>query len=73
VLQEADGTPSTQATAAVTELLGQLPPLMQRWNQIKSQDIPALNRQLKGTSLPELKLESSVKTATAVESSKDED
>jgi hypothetical protein len=73
VLQEADVTPSTQATAAVTELLGQLPPLMQRWNQIKSQDIPALNRQLKGASLPELKLESSVKTATAVESSKDED
>jgi hypothetical protein len=73
VLQEADVTPSTQATAAVTELLGQLPPLMQRWQTIKSQDIPALNQELKNAGLPELKLESAVRTQTAVVSSKDED
>jgi photosystem II stability/assembly factor-like uncharacterized protein len=73
VLQEADVTPSTQATAAVTELLGQLPPLMQRWQAIKSQDIPALNQQLQNTGLPELKLESAARPATAVVSSKDED
>jgi photosystem II stability/assembly factor-like uncharacterized protein len=73
VLQEADVTPSTQATAAVKDLLGQLPPLMQRWQAIKSQDIPALNQQLKNAGLPELKLESAVRPATAVVSSKDED
>jgi photosystem II stability/assembly factor-like uncharacterized protein len=73
VLQEADVAPSTQATAAVTELLGQLPPLMQRWEAIKSQDIPALNKQLKNANLPELELKIASKPATAVVSSKDED
>jgi hypothetical protein len=73
VLQDADVTPSTQATAAVTELLGQLPPLLQRWGTVKSQDIPALNQQLRNAGLPELKLESAVRPPTAVVSSKDED
>jgi len=73
VLQEADVTPSTQATAAVTELMRQLPPLLQRWNQIKTKDVPALNQQLKNANLPEIKLESAITAATAVVSSKDED
>jgi len=73
VLQEADVTPSSQATAAVTELLGQLPPLTQRWNEIKTKDLPALNQQLKNAHLPELKLETAITKATAVVSSKDED
>jgi hypothetical protein len=73
VLQEVDATPTTQATAAVAELLRQLPPLMQRWNEIKTKDIPALNEQLKNANLPELKLESAVRSAKAVVSSKDED
>ena len=54
VLQEADVAPSTQAVAAVKELLAQLPPLMQRWQAIKAQDIPALNKQLKNANLSEL-------------------
>jgi hypothetical protein len=73
VLQEADVTPSTQAAAAVADLQKQLPPLMQRWDAIKSQDLPALNKQLKDASLPELKVEAAVSASTATVSSKDED
>jgi len=50
-----------------------LPPLLQRWNQIKTKDVPALNQQLKNANLPEIKLESAITAATAVVSSKDED
>jgi photosystem II stability/assembly factor-like uncharacterized protein len=74
VFQEADVAPSTQAAAAVADLQKQLPPLMDRWNAVKSQDIPALNKQLKDANLPELKLESALSLpAKAMVSSKDED
>ena len=73
VFQEADVAPSTQAAAAVADLQKQLPPLMERWNALKSQDLPALNKQLKDANLPELKLESAVLPARATVSSKDED
>jgi len=73
VFQEADVVPSTQAAAAVADLQKQLPPLMERWNALKSQDIPALSKQLKDANLPELKLESAVLPARATVSSKDED
>jgi photosystem II stability/assembly factor-like uncharacterized protein len=73
VFQEADVAPSTQAAAAVADLQKQLPPLMDRWNALKAQDVPALNQQLKGANLPELKLESAVLPARATVSSKDED
>ena len=74
VFQEADVAPSTQAAGAVADLQKQLPQLMQRWEAIKSQDIPALNKQLKDANLPELKLESALSLpAKAVMSSKDED
>jgi hypothetical protein len=46
---------------------------MDRWNALKSQDIPALSKQLKDANLPELKLESAVLPARATVSSKDED
>jgi photosystem II stability/assembly factor-like uncharacterized protein len=73
MLQEADVTPSTQATAAVSSVLAQLPPLMQRWQEIKKQEVTALNRLLKNENLQELKLESALAPASAVASSKDEE
>src|SRR5579859_3079017 len=73
VLQEADATPTTQATTAVGELQKQLPPLMQRWKAMQAQDIPALNKQLKDANLPELKLEAETLPARSTVSSKDED
>jgi len=56
VLQEADVAPTTQATVAVPELEQQIAGVMQQWEAIKSQDIPALNNQLRGASLTEVKL-----------------
>jgi hypothetical protein len=73
VLQEADVAPTTQATSAITELQQQLPPLMQRWQEIRTHDIPALNQQLKNANLPELKLEAALPPPMATVSSKDED
>jgi photosystem II stability/assembly factor-like uncharacterized protein len=74
IFQEADVAPSTQAAAAVADLQKQLPPLMDRWNAVKSQEVPALNKQLKDANLPELKLESALALpARATVSSKDED
>ncbi|HET8887989.1 MAG TPA: glycoside hydrolase [Candidatus Angelobacter sp.] len=73
VFQEADVAPSSQAAAAVADLQKQLPPLMDRWKAMQAHDIPALNQQLKGANLPELKLESAVLPARATVSSKDED
>ncbi|HEU4413754.1 MAG TPA: glycoside hydrolase [Candidatus Angelobacter sp.] len=72
-LQEADVTPTSQAVAAVAELQKQLPPLLERWNAIKSQDLPALNKLLKDANQPELKLETTLPGATAAVSSRDED
>jgi hypothetical protein len=72
-LQEADVAPTTQDSAAASELEKQLPPLMQSWQQIKSRDIPALNQQLKNANLPELKMESTLRAVSATVSSKDED
>jgi len=73
VFQEADVAPSTQATAAVSEVEQQLPPLMARWQSIKSQDLGALNTQLKKASLPEVKVEAGLASARATASSKDKD
>jgi hypothetical protein len=73
VLQEADVMPSTQASEAVAELEKQLPPVMVRWKELQSQDLPALNKQLKGANLPELKLATVTAAAKAVVSSKDKD
>ena len=73
VFQEADVAPSSQASAAVADLQKQLPPLMDRWNAVKAQDLPALNKQLKDSNLPGLKLESAVLPPRATVSSKDED
>ncbi|HZD93759.1 MAG TPA: glycoside hydrolase, partial [Candidatus Sulfotelmatobacter sp.] len=73
VLQEADVSPSTQAVAAVADVQKDLPSIIQRWDGVKAQDLPALNQLLKKANLPELKLESVVMPVKAVVSSKDED
>jgi hypothetical protein len=57
ILQDVDDAPTTQATAAVAELEKSFPPVMARWKAIQSQDLPALNSQLRQANLPELKLE----------------
>ena len=56
ILQEVDAAPTTQATAAAAELEKAIAPLMQRWEAIRTQDVPALNDQLRKAGLPELKV-----------------
>jgi photosystem II stability/assembly factor-like uncharacterized protein len=73
IFQEADVAPTAQATAAVGELEKQLPPLLERWQGIKGQDIPALNTLLKKAGLPEIKVSASLLPAKAVVSAKDKD
>jgi photosystem II stability/assembly factor-like uncharacterized protein len=73
VFQDADVAPSTQAAAAVKEIRQQLPPLMAQWEAIKSQDLPALNAQLKQSNLPEVKLLAIQVQAQATASSRDKD
>jgi hypothetical protein len=73
VFQDADVAPSTQAAAGVKEVRQQLPPLLARWEAIKSQDLPALNAQLKQSNLPEVKLEAKGEAAKAAVSSRDKD
>ncbi len=57
ILQDVDDAPTTQATAAVAELEKSFPPVMARWKAIQTQDLPALNSQLRQANLPELRLE----------------
>jgi photosystem II stability/assembly factor-like uncharacterized protein len=51
-LQDVDAVPTTQVAAAVTDVHKQSQSIIERWQTIESQDIPALNRQLQGADLP---------------------
>jgi photosystem II stability/assembly factor-like uncharacterized protein len=57
VFQEADVAPTSQATAAASELVKEAPAVMQSWDAMKAHDIPELNAKLRAAGLPELKLE----------------
>jgi photosystem II stability/assembly factor-like uncharacterized protein len=56
ILQEVDAAPTAQTTAAVTNLQSEIRSVSEGWRAIESQDIPALNRQLRAAGLPEVKL-----------------
>jgi len=72
-LQEADVAPTTQMAAAAGELERQLSPLMAQWHAIQSQDLVELNRQLKSSKLPEIKIQAAGAAARATASSLDKD
>ncbi len=52
----ADAAPTTQETAAMTAVEREWVDVSKRWGEIKSTDIPALNRQLRGAGLPEVQV-----------------
>jgi photosystem II stability/assembly factor-like uncharacterized protein len=52
ILQGADATPTTQATAAVAEAKKELDGLLNGWEGIRTKDLPALNLKLKAAGLP---------------------
>ncbi|MBA4121741.1 MAG: glycoside hydrolase [Acidobacteria bacterium] len=56
VIQEVDAAPTPQVAAAVVEVNRESKSVIERWQTIESQDIPALNRQLQAVGLPSVKI-----------------
>ena len=54
VADSADAAPTTQAAAVFDELRAALESLLSGWKNVKEQDIPALNAELKKARLPEV-------------------
>jgi photosystem II stability/assembly factor-like uncharacterized protein len=57
LLDEADVTPTTQLTAAVSSRLTETSKLIARWNALKGAELAALNAQLKAAGLGEIGVE----------------
>ena len=56
VIQNVDAAPTSQVVAAVPDVLQDARAVQQNWEAIKSQDIAALNRELRTAGLPEIDL-----------------
>ena len=54
---QADAAPTAAQVTAAADLERDLSTVMKRWEEIKKSDLPALNRQLKGAKLQEIRLE----------------
>jgi photosystem II stability/assembly factor-like uncharacterized protein len=54
---QADAEPTTSQSAAVAAAEGDANSVMDRWNAIKTTDLPTLNRSLRNAKLPEVQLE----------------
>jgi hypothetical protein len=74
-LDTADAAPTTQEVSMFAELEKALQEQLAAWEQVKSKDIPELNKQLKKAGLPPIDLEKPVpvKTAEAQTTSQDRD
>ncbi len=57
-VDKADATPTAAQVNATAETERDLSAVMKRWDEVKTADLPALNRQLRGASLPEIRLDS---------------
>jgi hypothetical protein len=55
-VDRADAVPNAAQASALAETERNFASVMQRWNALKNTDLPALNRTLKGASLPEVQL-----------------
>jgi photosystem II stability/assembly factor-like uncharacterized protein len=56
--QKADAAPNAALVAASAETAGNLANLMKRWEELKTKDLPDMNRQLREALLPEINPES---------------
>jgi photosystem II stability/assembly factor-like uncharacterized protein len=59
---QADAEPTAVQINAVADTERDLSAVMKRWEEIKKSDLPALNRQLKNTNLPEIHLDMKAQT-----------
>jgi len=57
MIQEADVAPTVPQATAAADRHKALAPVMARWNQVKSQDLPALNSQLRAAGLTAIRVE----------------
>jgi hypothetical protein len=55
-IDSADAAPTAAQSAAVAKLARDYPAVMERWNNLKSTDIAAINRELKAANLTEIQL-----------------
>ncbi len=62
---QADAAPTTAQLNAVAETERELSTVMKRWEQIKTSDVPALNRELKKANLPEIRFETKAQNEEA--------
>jgi hypothetical protein len=51
-----DAAPTPAQDKAASEIEADLAPVIKRWEELKSADLPALDRQLKSANLPEISL-----------------
>jgi hypothetical protein len=63
---QVDGEPTASQLQAATSIERDSADVMRRWDAFKSTDLPAVNRELRGASLPEVGLESDVRKDEAV-------
>jgi hypothetical protein len=57
-VDRADAAPTASQEAAAAEVERESAEVLRRWNSIKTSDLPALNRQLRGAGLPEIRIQS---------------
>ncbi|HEX8737990.1 MAG TPA: hypothetical protein VF721_21840 [Pyrinomonadaceae bacterium] len=55
VIQEVDAAPTPQVEAAVAETIRESKSVIERWQTIEAQEVPALNRQLQAAGVPGVK------------------
>ena len=63
---QVDAEPTASQLQAAAAVERDLSDVIRRWDAFKSTDLPAFNRELRGASLPELRLESDVRKHEAV-------
>jgi photosystem II stability/assembly factor-like uncharacterized protein len=59
-VEQADAAPTSAQVHVVDMLREHLPPLLRQWRAIVGQDVPALNRKLRATGLPEVRPDAAV-------------
>ncbi len=73
VADGADAAPTTQATAVFKELERDLQTLKGRWNEIREQDVPALNSQLKKAGLAPVDANKVLEAASSTDADGDDE
>ncbi|MGA8939365.1 MAG: glycoside hydrolase [Acidobacteriaceae bacterium] len=59
-IQNADAAPTTSEVAAAQQIAKPLPGLLEQWNQVKANDLKAINQQLRKENLPMLSIDTHI-------------